>query len=192
MRTRLAAIGGTAALAATTVLVAAPAAEAKPASLKSSYTCATALGDQTMAVTIKLDLPAKVKKGKKVAARPVKMTVVVPESLVAPMRDVLGISALSGSASNIKYRVGKLRVPLKKVTIPKTKVPASGAMTLKAKGVASGFKAPKKKGKLVVSIPKSFTFNASNQNGQPVPSSPFACSVGSGAPTKLGTIKVVK
>lgn len=191
-RTRLAAVGGTAALAATTVLVAAPAAEAKPASLESSYTCATALGDQTMGVTIKLDLPAKAKKGKKVAARPVKLTVVVPETLVTPMRDLLGISALSGSASSIKYQVGKLQVPLKNVTIPKTPVPASGPMTLKAKGVAGAFKAPKKKGKVVVSIPKSFTFNASNQDGQPVPSSPFSCSVASGAPTKLGTIKVVK
>ena len=192
MRTRLAAVGGTAALAATTVLVAAPAAEAKPASLKSRYTCATALGDQTMGVTIRLDLPAKVKKGKKVAARPVRMTVVVPESLVTPMRDLLQIKALSGSASNIKYRVGSKAVPLKNVTIPKTTVPASGPMTLKAKGVAGAFKAPKKKGKLVVTIPRSFTFNASNQDGQPVPSSPFGCTIASGAPTKLGKIKVVK
>ena len=106
MRTRLAAGGATAALAVTTVLVAAPSAEAKPAKLKSSYSCATALGAQVMKVTIRLNLPAKVKKGKKVAARPVKLTVVVPESLVDPMRDLLGISALSGSASAIKYTVG--------------------------------------------------------------------------------------
>jgi len=145
-----------------------------------------------MGVTIRLDLPAKAKKGKSVAARPVKLTVVVPESLVTPMRDVLGISALSGSASNIKYRVGSKSVPLTKVNIPKTAVPASGPMVLKAKGVAGGFKAPKKKGKLVVSIPRSFTFNASNQDGQPVPSSPFDCTLASGAPTKLGSIKVVK
>jgi hypothetical protein len=192
MRTRLAAIGGTAALAATTVLVAAPAAEAKPASLKSSYTCATALGDQTMAVTIKLDLPAKAKRGKQVASRPVNMTVVVPESLVDPMRDILGISALSGSASAIKYSVGGMKVPLSKVKIPKTKVPNSGPMTLKAKGIANGFKAPKKLGKLTVSIPKAFTFNANNQDGAAVPSSPFQCSLAKGAPTKLGVIKVVK
>lgn len=195
MRTRLARLsagGATAALAATTVLVAAPAADAKPASVVSSYSCATALGDQVMGVTVKLDLPAKAKRGKKVSARPVKLTVVVPETLVSPMRDLLGISALSGSASNIKYKVGAKNVPLTKVKIPKTTVPASGPMVLKAKGVAGGFKAPNKKGKLTVSIPKSFTFNANNQDGQPVPSSPFNCSVASGAPTKLGTIKVVK
>ena len=59
-------------------------------------------------------------------------------------------------------------------------------MTLKAKGIANGFKAPKKQGKLIVSIPKSFTFNAGNQDGQPVPSRRSTCSVAKGAPTKLG------
>lgn len=194
-RTRLARLtagGATAALAATSVLVAAPAADAKPASLKSSYSCATALGDQAMSVTIKLDLPAKVKRGKKVAARPVRMTVVVPETLVTPMRDLLGITALSGSASSIKYTVGAKRVPLKKVRIPRTTVPTSGAMILRAKGVAGAFKAPRKTGRLTVRIPRTFVFNALNQAGQPVPSSPFTCTLASGAPTKLGTIKVVR
>ncbi len=188
---RLAAAGATAALAAGTVLVAMPAAEAKPASLKSSYTCETALGSQTMAVTTKLDLPTKVKKGTKVADRPVKMTVVVPESLVTPMRDILGISALSGSASNIKYAVGSKKVPLANVRIPKTTVPDSGSMTLHAKGVAKGFKLTKP-GKYAITIPKSFTFNANNQDGQPVPTSPFPCSRDAGAPAKIGTLKVVK
>lgn len=120
------------------------------------------------------------------------MTVVVPESLVTPMRDVLGIKALSGSASSIKYQVGAKKVALSNVKIPRTTVPKSGSMVLKAKGTAGGFKAPKKTGRLTVSIPRSFVFNASNQDGQPVPSSPFTCSVASGAPTKLGSIKVVK
>ncbi len=192
MRTRIAAGGATVALAATTVLVAAPSADAKPATLKSSYSCATVLGAQKMAVTVKLNLPAKVKRGKRVAARPVNLTVVVPESLVSPMRDLLGISALSGSASSIKYTVGAKKVALSKVRIPRTAVPASGSMVLKATGVAGGFKAPKKRGKLVVRIPRSFVFNASNQNGQAVPSSPFTCTIVKGAPTRLGAIKVVK
>lgn len=190
MPARLAALGATAALVGGTALVAAPA-EAKPASLKSSYTCTTALGDQTMAVTVKLDLPTKVKRKKPVADRPVKMTVVIPESLVTPMRDVLGISALSGSASDITYSVGSKKVPLANVTIPRTDVPDSGTMTLQARGTAKGFKL-KKPGKYVVKIPSSFTFNADNQDGQPVPSSPFPCSVANGAPTKLGTIQVTR
>ena len=189
---RLAAIGATAALAAGTVLVAAPAAQARPISLKTNYACETVLGDQAMKVTIKMDLPAKVKRGSKVKARPVNMTVVVPESLVTPMRDILGITALSGSASAIKYSVGSQKIPLSKVKIPLTTVPDSGSMTLKAKGVANGFKAPKKPGTYTVRIPKSFTFNANNQDGDPVPSSPFPCSVPSGSPTKLGTLKVVR
>lgn len=187
---RSAALGATVALAAGTALVAAPA-EAKPVSLKSAYTCATALGDQEMAVTIKIDLPTKVKRKKPVADRPVKMTVVVPETLVTPMRDILGITALSGSASDITYSVGAKKVPLAGVKIPRTDVPDSGAMTLQASGTAKGLKLAKP-GKYVVKIPSSFTFNAANQDGQPVPSSPFPCSVADGAPTKLGTIKVTR
>ncbi|MBZ5737238.1 DUF6801 domain-containing protein [Nocardioides mangrovi] len=190
--TRLAAFGAATALVAGGVVAAAPAAEAKPASLNSSYTCTTALGDQTLGVTIKIDLPTKVKKGSKVAARPVNMKVKLPETLVTPMRDILGITAISGSASKIKYAVGSMKVPLSKVKIPQTDVPDSGGMTLKAKGIANGFKAPKKPGSYVVSIPKAFTFNALNQDGQPVPTSPFPCAVADGAPTKLGTLKVTK
>ncbi|HEY0951178.1 DUF6801 domain-containing protein [Nocardioides sp.] len=188
---RLGAFGASAALVAGAVVATAPAAEAEPVSLKSSYTCTTALGDQTMAVTVKIDLPTKVRRNKAVASRPVKMKVVVPESLVTPMRDVLGITALSGSASDIAYRVGAKKVPLANVTIPRTDVPASGAMTLKASGTAKGFRL-KKPGKYVIRIPSSFTFNADNQDGQPVPSSPFPCAVAEGAPTKLGVLKVVR
>ena len=188
---RLGALGVSTALVAGTIVATAPAAEAKPVSPKSSYTCATALGDQTMGVTVKIDLPTRVKRNRPVASRPVKMTVVVPESLVTPMRDVLGITALSGSASDIAYRVGAKRVPLANVTIPRTDVPASGAMTLKASGTAKGFKL-RKPGKYVIRIPGSFTFNANNQDDQPVPSSPFPCTVAEGAPTKLGVLKVVR
>ena len=187
----IAAFATTAALATSTVLVAGSPAEAKPASLESSYVCATALGDQTMAVTIKIDLPTKVKKGTKVKDRPVNMVVVVPESLVTPMRDVLGITALSGSASDIKYSVGSTKVPLAKVKIPRTDVPDSGPMTLKAKGIAKGFTL-KKPGTYAVKIPKSFTFNAKNPDGATVPSSPFTCGLADGAPSKLGTIKVTR
>lgn len=179
------------AVAATTVLVAAPAAEAKPASLKSQYSCATVLGETPMDVTIKIDLPAKVKRGTKVKDRPVNMKVVVPESMVTPMRDLLNITALSGSASKIKYAVGSMRLPLKHVKIARTAVPESGAMTLKAKGVAQGFTL-KKPGTYAVKIPQQFTFTANNQDGEPVPSSPFGCAVADGAPTKLATIKVTR
>lgn len=190
--TRLAALGATTALAAGSVLVAAPAAQAKPVSLKSNYTCATALGDQSLDVTIKIDLPAKVKKNSKVKSRPVNMIVKLPESLVSPMRDILGITEISGSASAIKYSVGSKKIPLSKVKIAKTAVPGSGGMTLKAKGTANGFKAPSKPGKYTVKIPGGFTFNALNQDGQPVPTSPFPCTLTKGSPSKLGTIKVVK
>jgi len=184
----LATLAATSVVAAT-VLVGAPAAEAKPVSLKSRYTCATAVGEQTLPVTIKLDLPTKVKKGKKVADSKAKMVVVVPESLVTPLRDILGVSALSGTATAIKYSVGSKKVPLAKVKVPRTAVPDSGSMTLRGSGVAKGFTL-KKPGKYTVRIPKSFTFNPKNQDGDALPS--FPCTLAAGAPSKIGTIKVVR
>ena len=150
-----AAVAATTALAASTVLVGTGAAEAKPASLKSTYTCeASVLGDQDVAVTTKIDLPATVKKGQRVADRVVKMTVVLPETLVSPLRDLLGVSELSGTATKIKYSVGSAQIPLKKVKLAPTPVPDSGPMTLRAKGIAQGFTI-KKPGTYTVKIPQA-------------------------------------
>ncbi|GAA4691767.1 DUF6801 domain-containing protein [Nocardioides conyzicola] len=189
MRTRFAAVGGTAALAAAAVLVAAPAAEAKTASLKSSYSCQTDFGAQEVGVTTTMVLPAKVKKNKLVAAKPVKLLVVIPESLATLMRTV-GITSLSGSASGVKASVGTTKVAVKGVKFPATNVPASGPMKIKAAGTASAFKI-KKPGTYVVSIPKSFKFTAKDQNGNPLLNN-APCTVVKGAPTKLGKLKVVK
>ena len=188
----LAALAATA-LAATALVGTAPAAEAKKASLATTYTCeASILGAQQVGVTMKLDLPAKVKKGKAVAARPVTMSVELPESLVGPLRDILGVEELSGQATAIKYTVGSTKVPLKKVKLVPTAVPDSGSMTLKAKGVSAAFKAPKKPGKLAVKVPSTFTFTARDGDGAVIGGSGFPCAVADGAPTKLGSIKVTK
>ena len=189
MRTRLAAVGGTAALAATTVLVAAPAAEAKPASVKSTYSCQTDFGAQDVGVTTTMVLPAKVKKGKKVPSKPVKLLVVIPEGLTTLMRGV-GITSLSGSASGVKASVGTTKVAVKGVKFPATTVPASGAMKIKASGTAAAFKI-KKVGTYTVSIPKKFNFTAKDQNGNALLNN-APCTVVKGSPTKIGKLKVVK
>lgn len=166
---------------------------AKPSSLKTTYSCeASLLGAQDVGVTIKLDLPAKVKKGAKVGSRPVKMTVVLPASLVDPLRDLLMVDELSGEATAIKYAVGAKKIPLKGVKLAPTAVPDSGPMTLQAKGVAGGFKAPSKPGTAAVKVPSTFTFTARDGDGNVIGGSGFPCSVGDGAPTKLGSIKVTK
>ncbi|HEU5038563.1 MAG TPA: DUF6801 domain-containing protein [Nocardioides sp.] len=188
---RMTALAAAAGLVASTGLVATSTVAASAASVQTQYTCATALGDQTMDVAIRLALPKTVKKNRKVAARPVRMSVVLPEPLVTAMRDVLLITSLSGSASDLTYSVGSKKVPLKNVTIPSTDVPASGAMTLLAKGTAQGFRL-RKPGRYVVRAPRAFMFAADGQDGQPLPGSPFPCTVATGAPTKMGTIRVVR
>lgn len=179
-------------LAATTLVAAAPV-QAKPASVKTTYTCeASLLGAQDVGVTIRLDLPAKVKKGASVGSRPVKLTVVLPESLVGPLRDLLMVDELSGEATAIKYAVGSKKVPLKNVKLAPTTVPDSGPMTLEAKGVAGAFKAPTKPGTAAVKVPSSFTFTARDADGAVIGGSGFPCAVADGAPTRLGSIKITK
>ncbi|RYI99257.1 MAG: hypothetical protein EON52_26295 [Actinomycetales bacterium] len=73
-----------------------------------------------------------------------------------------------------------------------TAVPDSGPMTLKAKGVAGGFKAPAKPGALTVKVPSTFTFTARDASGAAIGGSGFPCSLADGAPSKLGSIKVTK
>ena len=188
----LAALAATA-LVSTALVGAAPAAQAKKASVKTTYTCeASVLGAQDVGVTIKLNLPGKVKKGKPVAQRPVNMTVTLPEGLVSPLRDLLGVEELSGNASKIKYSVGSQKIPLKKVKLAQTPVPDSGSMTLKAKGIAGGFKAPKKPGTYVIKAPTNFTFTARDGDGAVIGGSVFPCSIADGAPVKLGSLNVVK
>ena len=189
MRTRLAAVGGTAALAASAVLVAAPAAEAKPASVKSSYSCQTDFGPQTVAVTTRMVLPAKVKRNKPVPGKPVRLQVVIPESLATAMR-TFGITSLSGSASGVKASVGATKVPVTGVTFPATAVPASGAMKINAAGKAKAFKI-KKPGKYVVSVPKKFAFTAKDQNGNALLNN-APCSLVAGSKSTITTLKVVK
>jgi hypothetical protein len=186
---RLVAAGATVALAVGTVLVAAPAAEAKTFSLKSSFVCSTDFGDQTFPVTTKIKLPAKVKKGTSIPGKTVKMQVVIPAALAGLMSSV-GIESLSGSASGVKAKIGSTKVPVKNVAFPDTKVPSSGDMKINAKGKASSVKL-KKPGVYTVSIPKKFKFTAVNQDGDPLlTKSP--CSLAPGEKSKLGTLKVTK
>jgi len=177
------------ALAATAMVAAAPAADAGTVHAKSSFSCQTDFGPQTVGVTTTMVLPAKVRKKKAVPAKPVKLLVSIPESLATLMRTV-GITSLSGSASGVKASVGATKVPVKGVTFPATNVPASGDMKIKASGTASAFKI-KKPGTYTVSIPKKFNFTAKDQNGNALLNN-APCSVAPGSPTKLGKLTVVK
>ncbi len=66
-------------------LTAAPA-SAAPASLTTTYSCSSSYGGGSSAVTIAVDLPKKVKRGKTIAARTGTASFTVPDALVATMR----------------------------------------------------------------------------------------------------------
>jgi hypothetical protein len=187
--TRLAGLGATVALAAGTVLVAAPAADAKPITATRAFTCATDFGDQTFPVTTKVVLPASVKKGATVPGKAVTMQVVIPEGLAGAMSGI-GIESLKGSASGVAAKVGSTKVPVNGVKFPATKVPASGDMKINAKGKAASFKISKP-GTYGVLLPKKFKFTAVDQDGNTLLDN-AVCSLNAGEAAKIGTLKVTK
>lgn len=164
-----------------------PAAEA--ASLKADFTCATTLGDQVLTVTTKVSFPAKLKKGKSVPAKSVAMKVVLPEALADGLR-FIGVTKLSGTATGVKATVGSTKVPLNDVGFTDVPVPESGPMTVTAKGKTTAFSI-KKPGTYTISIPKKFLFTSTDQNGN-VLTDDAPCSLNSGEPKKIGTLKVTK
>ncbi|WP_127480276.1 DUF6801 domain-containing protein [Nocardioides pantholopis] len=189
LSTRAAAFGAALALGAGVLVTTAPAAEAKVSSVKSSYSCATDFGDQVLTVKTKVKLPAKVKKGKKVGAKPVTLTVTLPQGLSDGLR-LLGISSLSGSASGVKAKAGKTTIKISGIKFTNAPVPASGQMTFKAKGKTAPVKF-KKAGKFTINVPKSFKFSSADQTGGAL-TTKAPCTLVKGSPAKLGSIKVTK
>ncbi len=178
------------ALVATALVLSGPAAVAKPASITTSYTCATPFGPQTVTGTTSVNLPARVAAGQKVRDRQVQVRVVIPAAFVRAARDYLGITAISGKATDASYRVGAKKVALTGLVLPRTALPASGPLTLEATGTAKGFRIANP-GTYAVKVPLSFRLHAANQDGEPIPGTPLSCSLAPGAPSKLGSIKVV-
>lgn len=185
---RLAALGAAAAIGSVALVsVGAPAEAAVKG--KADYTCTTVVGDQTLAVTAKMALPAKAKKGVEVKGKKVTLTVVLPESLVGAL-NAIGVKELSGTASGAKIKVGATKVSLDDVAFKNTAVPASGTMTVKAKGKTAAFTL-KKPGTYAVTIPTKFKFTSTDQNGGTL-TDKAPCSLDSGQKAKVGTIKVAK
>ncbi len=178
------------AIAVTAFVTSVPAAEAKPASITTSYVCGSPFGNQVVSGTSTVNLPAKVRSGTKLAERPVRIRMVLPAAIVSAMRDILGITAISGKATGASYTVGNKLVPLTNLVLPRTPLPARGPVTLNATGVAKGFRLTRA-GTYAVKVPTSFRLYAYNQAGQAIPGSPLSCTLASGAPSKLGTITVV-
>lgn len=186
---RAAAFGAALTLGAGAFVVAAPAAEAKGSSVTSSYSCATDFGLQTLTVKTKVNLPAKVKKGKKIGAKPVTLSVALPQGLSDGLR-LFGVTSLSGSASGVKAKAGKTTIKISGITFTDAPVPATGPMTFKAKGKTVPVKF-KKVGRFTINVPKSFKFSSADQAGGAL-TTKAPCTLVAGSPAKLGTIKVTR
>lgn len=160
--------------------------------LTTSYTCdAGSYGGGTSDVTVRVDLPRRVKKGEPVPGRRITFKIVVPEDLVETMRSY-GVDSVSGTSSDATYRVGTKKHPIRNLAIPETAVPADGAMVLKGAGRAAGF-TPRELGRFPVKVPVSFTADAT-AHGTPLGNVgvTIACSLDAGAPAKLATLRVVR
>ncbi|GAA4119842.1 hypothetical protein GCM10022215_22780 [Nocardioides fonticola] len=164
-------------------------AQAAPASLTTTYSCSTSFGTESADVKLSADFPSSVASGSTVAARSVGFSVTVPPRFVGYMRQ-FGVESVSGRGSKAAYRVGSTKHALRKVKLPKTAVPASGAMVLKGKGVASAFTAPAP-GTYAVRVPSSFaaTMKATTSSGDSS-TIDLDCTLASGAPSKIGTLTV--
>jgi hypothetical protein len=191
---RFAVVGTTVALAAGTVLVATPSADAAVKSVKSGYTCSTDFGDQKFDITTKMDLPAKVKKGKTVPGKSVKLVAVI-SSDTADLLRTIQVKYISVTADKTVAHAGKTKIPVAGVHSPKTKVPASGGFTVTSKGKAADFSI-KKPGSYAVKIPTKFLFTITQYTDAQPDGSPLLqdapCSVDKGEPTKISTLKVTK
>jgi Bacterial Ig-like domain (group 3) len=171
------AAGGTAASAADTTVA-------------SSYTCVTIIGNQVVPVSTTINLPETAVTGRRVASRPVGMTVTIPDSLRG-LLGLIGVTSLSGTATEINYLVGTEPVPMDNVVAASTPVPAAGDMPMQVTGTAGSFKAGLP-GEYPVQIPATFNFNPVDQAGNPLPGSPLTCTRDAAAPDVLGTLTVTK
>lgn len=188
-RTVAPALVSVAAATALVVPVLSSPAEAAPASLATTYSCATGFGTESSDVRLSADFPSAVASGSTVDARRVGFSVTVPPRFVGYLRQ-FGVKSVSGRGSKASYRVGSAKHPLRKLRLPQTDVPASGAMVLKGKGVASAFTAPSA-GSYAVRVPTSFTatMKATTSSGD-TQTIDLSCSLAKGAPSRLGTLTV--
>ena len=161
----------------------------KRASLTSTYSCSSPAGSGSSKVVLDTAFPKSVKAGETVRARRVTASITVPKKFVDFMRQY-GVESISGKAVDAKFRVGKLRVAVSDVVLPKTEVPASGGMTLRGIGSVRAFTIAKP-GRYVVRIPASFGAKvlAHTRSYGDVAAS-LSCSLAKGAPSTFGSVRV--
>lgn len=173
------------------LLVGASPARAEVRTLTTRYACQSDFGGGRSAVTVKVDLPDQVKAGRQVDARRITFRIVVPDALVTELRDN-SVDAVSATGT-AKYRVGAKRVPIRNLTVPRTDVPAEGAMVLRGSGRAGAF-IINEPGRYAVKVPKGLIAEVTAY-GVPIVgqvTTDLTCTLVRGAPATLSTLRVVR
>lgn len=179
-------------------------AEAVTRSLTTSYSCtastaAGTFGPETASGTISVNLPRQIGVGTRLRARPITITVDIPEAMVDQMRDY-NIDSFQGSSDDASYRLKRRGIPVVKrpindLVLPETQVPATGGMTVVGTGTAAGYTF-QRTGRWSVLVPKSFTANGTVHAAGPFPpagnyNADISCTLASGAEARIATIRVV-
>lgn len=174
------------------LLVGTSPARAELRTLTTTYNCdAGSFGSGSSAVTVRVDIPNRVRAGVQVDARRITFRIVVPDELVQQMRDN-SVDAISATAT-AKYRVGAKRVPIRNLTIPRTEVPAEGDMVIRGSGRAGAFTI-NEPGRYAVKVPKGLAAEVTAY-GVPIVgqiTTDMTCALATGAPAKLATLRVVR
>ncbi len=176
------------------VLVAAPAGAANdqdPRTIdkQTVYTCSSdVLGTGDFETFVRVQLPRTVTAGKKMAARPIDLSIVVPEEMTQTLRDY-GVQEVSGRSDDATYKVGKKKRKIRRLEIPATEVPAEGLMILEGTGTAQAVRL-NEIDTYPVKLPKKFTA-AVSATGAFAYDDDLTCRIAEGAKTKIGSVRVV-
>jgi hypothetical protein len=173
-----------AAQAAPTPPVAARASDA----VTTAYACTSDFGSGAAAARVATALPRSVAAGRTLARRDLTVALRVPQQLVDRLR-AFGVDSLSGSARPTTVRAGRTRVRVTGLRIPRTPVPASGAMTLRGSGDLAAFSVPTP-GRYAVRVPRRVVADVVARIGETPASTTLLCAVASGAPQRLTTLSV--
>lgn len=171
-------------------LVAAAPAHAELRTLTTTYDCDSSQGGGSSAVTIKVDVPKRVRAGVKVDARRISFKIVIPDELADQLRNNADEVSATGTA---KYRVGAKRIPIRNLTIPRTDIPADGDIVIRGSGRAAGFTI-NEPGRYAVKVPKGIAADVTAY-GVPIVGQitvPVTCTLAAGAPARLATLRVVR
>ncbi|CAN5156594.1 hypothetical protein BH09ACT12_BH09ACT12_13820 [soil metagenome] len=189
LRSGLVSAGAVAALAIG-VLGATPAADAA-VSGGADYTCGTPLGDITVPVEVSSPaLPESVATGFTVPGGmlPAGVTITVPADFAATIK-FFGVTAIGGSSGDFDLGLGSVAVPIDALSIAPVEIVDGEDVVLPAKAAVGSFVTPEP-GVQALTLPSSFSFDAVNQNNEPV--STLTCALTDPTTAEFGSVSVIK